>query len=180
MDIYKLKFTRLQNEIFRLLCIRAGTSLSQREMARLLKVSPTAVGKAVKGLAKERAIKIGKTSLNVKLVELDRGNPRAMEMKRAENLKILCESGLVRSLEEKFPGTAIVLFGSYSRGDDTINSDMDIAIIGSGEKHTDLAVFEKLLERTVSLHFYPSLKGISKELKENICNGIVLAGGIEL
>lgn len=181
MDIYKLKFTKLQNEIFRLLCIKAGSSLNQREIARFLKVSPTAVGKAVKGLAKKKLIKIEKDR-NIKLtsIEFNRDNPKAMELKRVENLRLIYESGLSDFLEEKLPGTTIILFGSYSRGDDTIKSDIDVAVIGRKEKEVNLKNFEKILEREINLNFYPSFKKIHKELKENICNGMALVGGIQL
>ncbi|MBL7160463.1 MAG: nucleotidyltransferase domain-containing protein [Candidatus Aenigmarchaeota archaeon] len=178
--MYKLKFSKLQHEIFRLLCIRAGNALSQRDIARLIGVSPTAVGKAVKILEKERAVEVKSSTLKVRLVGLNRDNPKAMEMKRVENLSTIYSSGLIDTLEEKFPGTAIVLFGSYSRGDDTASSDIDIAIIGSKQKNIELSKFNKMLERLVVLQFYPSLREIGKELRENICNGIVLAGGLEL
>jgi len=58
------------------------------------------------------------------------------------------------------------LFGSYSRGDDTEKSDIDIAIIGK-EKRIDLEMYEKLLEKTIFLHFYDSLDKIDKNLIEN-------------
>ena len=47
MDTYKLKFTRLQNEIFRLFCINAGKILNKREISLILKVSPTAVANSI-------------------------------------------------------------------------------------------------------------------------------------
>jgi len=181
MDIYKLKFTRLQNEIFRLLCIKAGSSLSQREMARLLKVSPTAIGKSIKGLEKAKLVKL-KRNNTIKLisVEFNRDNSKAMELKRVENLKLTYESGLSEFLEEKFAGCTIILFGSYSRGDDTINSDIDVAVIGKKIEEINLENFEKMLERKIIINFYPSLKEVHKELKENICNGMILSGGIQL
>ena len=40
--------------------------------------------------------------------------------------------------------------------------------------------FEKILERKINISFYSSFEGIHKHLKENLCNGIVLFGGIRL
>lgn len=181
MDTYKLKFTRLQNEIFRLLCIKAGKSLNQREIARVLKVSPTAVAKALPLLDKECLVRVKKSKeMNLTFIGFNRDSSKAIEFKRTENLKLIYGSGLVGCLEEKFPGCTIILFGSYSKGEDTTVSDIDIAIIGSKEKQIDLTKFDKMLERTIFLHFYSSLKGINKELRENIFNGIILVGGIEL
>jgi len=181
MDTYKLKFTRLQSEIFRLLCIKVGEKINQRQSAAFLKVSPTAVAKAIRLLEKENLIKIHVDKrINLTQIELNRDRPHTLELKRAENLKFIIESGLSDFLEESFPGCTIILFGSYSRGEDTIKSDIDIAVIGSKQKNIDFSVFEKKLEREIIPQFYNSLKEVNKELRENILNGIVLAGNIEL
>jgi len=180
MDMYKLKFTKLQNEIFRLLCIKSGTSLNQRKIASLLGVSPTAISKSIKSLEKNNLIKINKEeAMNLVSVRFNREDSRAVALKRAENLEMIYESGLVEFLG-KFSGASIILFGSYSYGEDTMESDIDIAIVGSKRKDIDVKVFEKLLEREIIINFYKSFKEIHKHLKENICNGIVLKGGIEL
>lgn len=181
MDIYKLKFTKLQMEIFRLLCIEAGEKLNQREISKFLKVSPTAIAKSILKLEKEGLIikEIQKT-MNLNLITLNRNNQMVMQLKRVENLNLIYESKLLEFLENKFPGTTIIVFGSYSRGDDTITSDIDIAIIEGKDKEINLMNFEKLLKRKININFYNSLKDINKELRENICNGIVLVGGIQL
>lgn len=179
MDMYKLKFTRLQNEIFRLLCIKAGGQLNQRGIAKLLEVSPTAIAKAIKGLGD--LVKIEKSeTMNLNLIQLNRDNPKAIALKRAENLKQIYDSGLVDYLGEKFPGSAIVLFGSYSLGEDVVGSDVDIAIIGSKKKEINLNKFEKKLITEIMINFYGDLHQINKELRENIINGITLQGRIEL
>ena len=58
MDIYKEKFTKLEREIIRLLSLNAGKSYNQREIALILKVSPTAVSKSLKRICKERIIEL--------------------------------------------------------------------------------------------------------------------------
>ncbi|MBS3096675.1 nucleotidyltransferase domain-containing protein, partial [Candidatus Woesearchaeota archaeon] len=113
-------------------------------------------------------------------LSLNRDNLNAMQSKRVENLKLLYETGLNQFLEGELPGAAIILFGSYSRGDDTTSSDIDVAVIGRKGKTINLEDFEKKLERKININYYKSLNGIHKELRENICNGIVLSGGIEL
>jgi len=181
MDTYKLKWTQLQQRIFRLLCIKSGKSLNQREIARILKVSPTSIAKSLPILKKENLISIEKSkNMNLTLVELNRDNEKAMELKRVENLKIIYESQIVNFLENNFPGCTIILFGSFSRGDDIFDSDIDIAIIGIKEKEVLLEKFEKILERAINLNFYRNTREIHKHLRENIFNGIVLRGGIEL
>ena len=83
-------------------------------------------------------------------------------------------------LEKEFAGATIILFGSYSRGEDIINSDIDIAVIGRKDKLIDLTYYEKTLDRKININFYGSFKSIHKHLKENLCNGIILIGGFEL
>lgn len=181
MDRYKVKFTSLQGDIFRLLCINTGEQLSQRKIAEILKISPTASATAIRMLEKSGLVKAERSKhANVRLVILNRDNANAIALKRVENLKQIYECGLVNQLSEKLPGAAIILFGSYSRGEDITNSDIDLAIIGAKEKEIELSSFEKILGRKISLQFYESLGSIHKNLRENLINGIVLYGIVEL
>jgi len=176
----KLKWTRLQSEIFRILTINVGNPINKRTIAKFLGFSPTAVSKALVKLEKQGIVKIKKPGeMNLVFVELSR-NKDILNLKRCENLRLIYECGLSDFLEEKFPGTTIILFGSYSRGEDTIDSDIDIAIIESKDKNINLDKFEKILKREIRINFYENWKEINKNLKNNILNGIVLVGGIEL
>jgi predicted nucleotidyltransferase len=179
METFKLKYTQLQSRIFRLLCIFSGSKLNQSEISKLLKVSSTGIAKSLVLLEKDSLIKVNRDSkMNLTQIELNRDNRSALLKKKIENLSILYESELPDFLEESFPGTTIILFGSYFRGDDTIKSDIDLAIIGGKLKDLDFKLFEKKLNRKITLNFYSSFKDIRVELKENLCNGYVLAGGI--
>jgi len=181
MDTNKLKFTRLQSEIFRFLCENVGEEVNQSLIAKNLKVSSTAVAKALKYLEKEKIVLVKKDKLmNLNLIQLNRENSLGVQLKRVENLKAVYESGIVEKLEESFPGRTIILFGSYSKGEDTIKSDIDFAVIGAKEKQINLSKFEEILKREVIINFYPHFKEINKELRESLCNGIVISGGIEL
>ncbi|MEK6949840.1 MAG: nucleotidyltransferase domain-containing protein [Nanoarchaeota archaeon] len=181
INIYKLKLTNLQQEILRLLFIKAGASLNQRGIARMLGVTPPAVMKALPRLEKESFIKLSQDKESKRWsIELNRDNHKVMQLKRADNLKQIYESGLADFLEKEFAGGTIILFGSYSRGEDIAASDIDIVVIGRKEKQVDLTNFDKPLERAIHINFYESFGKIHKHLKENLCNGIVLAGGVEL
>jgi predicted nucleotidyltransferase len=80
---------------------------------------------------------------------------------------------------------AIVLFGSYRKGDDTENSDIDIAIEVLGEKGLKIVNFgniEQLGYRkniNLNLHIFSRNK-IDLNLFSNIANGIVLDGFLEV
>ncbi len=181
MNIYAIEWTQLQAEILRILCIKAGTNLSLRNLAKITGKTPTAVSNVLPKLKEEGIIKVEKSKeMNLLSIELNRDNPKSIEYKRIENLKLVYESGLVDYLRENFQGGTIILFGSYSKGEDTIKSDMDIAIICVKERDIDLKKFNKILEREITINFYDSFKGIHKHLLENILNGILLNGGVSL
>ena len=181
MDTYKVKWTRLQSEIFRLLCVKSGEVLNLRGAAKLLDVTPTAVSNALPELEKDELIKVSRSkTMNLLSIELNRDNKRTIELKRAENLRMLYESGLADYFENELAGGAIILFGSYSRGEDTSMSDMDIAVIERKDKLLKLEEYEKKLERKINVNFYNKWKDIHEHLKNNILNGILLQGSIEL
>lgn len=181
INIYKVKLTILQQEILRFLFIKAGISFNARNLAKNLNVSPTAISKSLSLLEKENLIKIKKDRDSGRLsIELNRDNRKVIWLKRSDNIKQIYESGLVQFLYDNFPSATVILFGSYAFGEDTISSDIDMAIIGAKQKETKLAEFDKRLERTISLQYYKNFKEINKNLKENILNGIVLKGGVEL
>ena len=54
MDTYKLKWTVLQVEIFRFLCVKFGETVNVRGIARGLRKTPTAVSNALYALEKEK------------------------------------------------------------------------------------------------------------------------------
>lgn len=181
MDTYKLKFTRLQNEIFRFLCMNAGKNFNKREISKKLNVSPTAIAKSLILLENEKLITLEREgNINLTNVSFNRDFQKTINLKRVENLKIIYESNICDFLEENFPGTTIILFGSYSDGEDIISSDIDIAIIGTKGKELNLTKFQKIFKKELNLSFYENWKGIDKGLRENIINGTVLIGGIEL
>jgi predicted nucleotidyltransferase len=179
MDIYKLKFTKLENEIFTLFCLRTGEKLSQREIAKILGVSPTAVANSLKKLLSNELVVFEKTK-TINFISLNINNKKVIELKRAENLKNIYLSGLSDYFEESLAGSTIILFGSYSKGEDTNNSDIDVAVIERKPKNLSLEEYEKILKRKININFYDSWKDIHRNLKNNILNGIILHGSVDL
>ena len=177
----KQKLTNLQEDILRLFYIKCGLKFNQNQIAKLLNVSAPAIMKALPELIEQNFIKQSQETDSKRLIiELNRDNYKIMQFKRVDNLKQLYESGFVDFIEMQFTGSTIILFGSYSKGEDIFNSDIDIAIIYRKEKFINLQKFEIILERKININYYNSMKSIHKNLKENIINGIVLVGGIEL
>ncbi len=147
-----------------------------REMARILKISPPAVSNALKQLEKEEMVIIEKGFLHEIKANLD--NQNFKNLKRVNNLGKIYSSGLFEYLHEKFPLSTIILFGSYSRGEDTEKSDIDIAIIGK-EKLLELSEYNKKFNKDVNVEFI-DLKKIDKNLRDNVISGITLSGYIDL
>ena len=144
-----------------------------REISKIIKISAPAVSNNIKNLEKDDLIVHNRGFISEIYAKISN---KFKALKRIHNLKKIYESGLEDHLTEGFPLATIVLFGSYSRGEDTEKSDIDIAIF-CREKRLGIEVFEKRLNRRINIEFVRFSK-ISPELKESIINGIVLSGDI--
>ncbi len=150
-----------------------------RELSKMTKISFPWMRKLVDELSKDRfLLKIRKH--NLVLVKANRDYALFRALKQSYNLFSLHKTGLVNELNEAYqkPG-AIVLFGSYSRGEDTEKSDIDIAVITGRKVSPDLSAFESKLHRKIQIQEIPREK-LEKEFTNTLANGIVLAGYLEL
>jgi predicted nucleotidyltransferase len=155
-----------------------STEYHLREIARNVRLSPAGVSKILKALVLEKLVVKEKTEIkdnyrsNVESSEF-------MSLKLAYNIYKLKSSGLVEYLNESFSPDAVILFGSFARGDNHINSDIDIALINVKEKSIDLKRFEEALRHTINIHCITFSKATS-EFKNNIINGIILKGYLKV
>lgn len=148
-----------------------------REMARLLKVSPNSIRNNIAKLRKTGIVQEQKEGAMVKY----RANLEDVSYKREKmlhNLRSVYSSGVADFLYDFYSPKAIVLFGSYSRGEDTSTSDIDIGVLTSNKRRPDLRIFEKKLSRKIQLSLFTK-KEVSKEFFNNLVNGIVLKGFIK-
>ena len=146
-----------------------------RELSRLLKLSMPTIISATSALSREGWIIRTKSKVVTK-VRANIENVNFIRQKRIHNLEKTYNSGIVDYLSRayKYP-KGIILFGSFSRGDDVENSDVDIAVLTEKRKELNLEPYEKLLEKSISIHEI-SLDKIGKEFKSNLTNGIMLEG----
>ncbi|MHA1344273.1 MAG: nucleotidyltransferase family protein [Promethearchaeota archaeon] len=105
-------------------------------------------------------------------------NKTFKKYKIIHNISSILESGLIDFIEEKLSPKSIVLFGSYLKGEDIEDSDIDLFVECKEEK-LNIKIFEKKLERKIQLHFKDNFTSYPKELKNNIINGMVLSGFLE-
>jgi predicted nucleotidyltransferase len=146
-----------------------------REIGRKIKLAPTSVKNILNQLEKSNLIKI-KTSKPFNGYVSNRENEEFLFLKKAYNLYSLYE--LKRNIEESVHPRAIVLFGSYSRGEDVESSDIDILVLSTIKKEINLEVIEKKLSRTINIMTIEYLDKLDKNIREKIYNGIVLSGEI--
>lgn len=108
----------------------------------------------------------------------DINNKNYKNYKKIYNLLELQNSKLIDFLKDALMPKCIVLFGSYQRGEDSEDSDIDLFIECKEEK-IDVSKFAKILDRNIQLHFKEDFKKYPKELKNNIINGMLLEGYLE-
>lgn len=94
-------------------------------------------------------------------------------------LEKLYDLGLIEHLEKELNPKAIILFGSVRKGTYHENSDIDL-FVQAKKKKVELASFENKLKHKISLFFDENPNQLSKGLLQNIYNGIVLVGELEL
>ena len=146
-----------------------------RGLSRLLKLSMPTIISATDKLAKEKLIIKEKGKVVTKVIA-NRDNIDFARLKRLHNLEFIYKSNLVNHISESYNNPkAIILFGSFSRGEDIEKSDIDIAVITNKKLNLDLPKYENILKKAINVHEV-NLDKISKEFKANLLNGIVLDG----
>ena len=146
-----------------------------RELSRLLKLSMPTIISITDDLAKENLIIKIKSGFITK-VHANRESVRFIRKKRIYNMVMIFESGIVEHLLKIYnhPKT-IILFGSFSRGDDIEKSDVDIAVITKKKVSLNTTEYEKFLGRSINIHEM-DLNEVSEEFRLNLANGIILEG----
>jgi predicted nucleotidyltransferase len=100
-------------------------------------------------------------------------------LKKIDTIIALRESGLIEYLENQCMPDVIILFGSASKGEDTMESDIDLFLL-SKERKLDFHEFETKIKRNISLIFSEDFGELSNELKNNIINGVILKGYLKV
>jgi len=157
-----------------------GDGFQLREISRKVKLSTPSVKKYLSELVKEELIIKSKHRIHdYPLYAANRDNERFLFLKKIDNLMSLEESGLLEFLENACTPDAIILFGSASRGEDTKVSDIDLFLM-CNETSVDLSEYEKNLDRKINLLFAENFHSLSKELRNNILNGMILKGYLKV
>lgn len=151
-------------------------SFRLRELSRLSQISPLSVMNYLKEFEKQGLIRKYEKR-GIPYYQSIRDNERFVLYKKISIIYELNESGLVDYLWESLSPEAIILYGSYAKGESLGNSDVDIFIIGK-EKKINISQFEKKLKKGIHLLSGEKIEKMPKELLNNLINGFVLKGYI--
>ena len=163
-----------------------------RSLEKKIGFSTTAVISAVKELRDFQIVTVEETEITTNI----RANLERQEYKFYKlifNLYRLRRYGLVDNLADFFRNPeAIVMYGSFSRGEDVEKSDVDMLVItplglSAIEAITKsesflkwVKIFEEEFNRKLDLKVLASLEKSSTDFKNSIANGIVLSGYVRV
>lgn len=170
---------------------------SLSDLAKEARVSKAHIGSVLDGLLEAGFVQIEELSKIWRI----RANGRSWQFINAKilyNLNFIYQSGLVEMLNEFYEHPrAIVLFGSFRKGEDITSSDIDIAVetdkdilpaslslrqVVAGENERmakQIRELEKFISRKIQVFVF-NRKGVDVNVFNNIANGIVLFGFLEV
>ena len=156
-----------------------------REVARMTNLAPATASKYLDMFAKD-SILLKRAERRHALFKANEESRLFKLKKTGYNVEKLQKSGLIDFLEEKlnYP-EAVLLFGSYAKGENIEKSDIDLFVLTATKKVPELEKYEKLLKASIQLFLYDkkSFKEMiskNKELFNNIINGIKISGFLEV
>lgn len=158
---------------------------SLSDLAKEAGVAKTNIGIILKEFQDVGLITIEKLS-KIWRIKANQTNWLYIRSKIIYNLNFVYKSGLVEFLADSYKNPkAIVLFGSFRKGEDLSNSDIDIAIESDEIKEyqvtglRELSEFESTIGRRIQIHLF-NRKNIDIGVFNNVANGILLWGFLEV
>ena len=181
----KLYEETAKNKIIGVLFRYPEKEFSLSDLAREAGVAKANIGGILEEFQEAKLITIEKLS-KIWRIKANQTNWLYIRSKIVYNLNFVYKSGLVDFLVDFFKNPkAIVLFGSFRKGEDLSSSDIDIAIESNEVKKyqiiglRELAEFEQIIRRKIQIHLF-SRENIDVGVFNNIANGILLWGFLEV
>ena len=155
-----------------------------RELARKLKKSPTTISKYLRFYEK-RHILMSQKKLNHLLFKANLSSLLFKQKKISYNLEKIYYSDLVQFIKNKFDyPEAVILFGSWAKGENIKRSDLDLLIISPLKREVDMGKFRKKLGDiqlfVLSNNKIKEMQKKSPELINSFVNGVVIYGSWEM
>src|SRR3989344_1944419 len=161
------------------------SEVTLNQLVAKTKISKSSAQKIIKQLLTEEFL-LQKIIGRSWLISCNQQHPYNFSRKVAYFFGLLLDAGLINSIRRAYPtAKAIILFGSYRKGNQVEKSDIDVAVeLGVETKFQiiDFGIFKQLgyLKWVpLKLHLF-SRKHIASTLFANIANGVVLDGFLEV
>ncbi|MBI4452857.1 nucleotidyltransferase domain-containing protein [Candidatus Woesearchaeota archaeon] len=174
-----MKTYNIKEKIKEYFFMNPTAKLRVRQIEREMNLPLPSVIRYCKELEKEEILK--KESISgVSAYSADRASKKFLLAKRLFNIKLIFESGLMDYIVKGYFNPVIVLFGSYSKGEDIEDSDIDLYIETQKKQDFNLKKFEKILHRRIQIFNFRNIREVSNHhLSNNIINGITLNNFLE-
>jgi DNA-binding transcriptional ArsR family regulator len=150
------------------------SEFSVRELAEKAEVSPSTASRKLDALVENGVAERNRSRGSIIVSAPD--SQAFRDRKLSFNLWKLAESGVVQELWNESAPEAVVLFGSFSKGEDTHQSDVDLALV---EGRNSVEPDTKVIGRQVSA-VGVNLDEARDGFLETLANGIVLRGYLDL
>jgi len=175
-----MRINNIKEKIKEYFFINPTSKLRVRQIERELKLPLPSVIRYCKELEKEGILKKEVIS-GISVYSADKSSKNYLIEKKLFNIKQLYTSGLIDYLINEYSNSVIILFGSYSRGEDIEKSDIDLYVETAKRQEFNLQRFENKLNRKLQVFNYRNIKEIPNlHLANNIINGIVLNNFLEV
>lgn len=149
-----------------------------RELERITKLSMPGVRKIVRKLEKEGLLISKKEKVVINFYASR--NEKFTALKRSYNIYSVFISGLLNFLRKEYEEPeAIVLFGSFSRGEDISKGDIDISVVTSKHKSLNFSKFKNILSRDIKIYEI-KIENAESEFINTLANGVVLYGYLKV
>ncbi len=181
----KLYGETAKSKVIEVLFRHPEKEFSLSDLAREAGVAKANIGKILEEFQEVGLIDIEKLS-KIWRIKAIQTSWLYIQSKIIYNLSFICKSGLIDFLVDFFKNPkAIILFGSFRKGEDISNSDIDIAVESNGLKEykiielKELAEFEQIVGRKIQIHLF-NKENVDISLFNNLANGILLWGFLEV
>jgi len=149
-----------------------------RQISRLTRLSPPGILK-IAGKLKREGLLVSKKEKVVEEISASRSE-KFIHLKLCYNILALFDSNLINFLRDVYEEPeAIVVFGSFARGEDISTSDIDIAVVTGKRANVSLKNFEKHISRKINVYEI-KLAECQPQFLNNLANGYVLYGRLEV
>ena len=173
-------------KLFRVFYWFPEVEFSLSELASQAAVSKSTASRLLSRLKEWGIVKVEDKGIIMR-IKANRENQDFLELKIANNLKLIFDSQLVEFLNQALGHPrAIVLIGSFRRGEDISKSDIDIAVetVQKTEarivRPEGLERYERFFPgRKIEIHLF-NRSSVDINFFNNVANGIVLSGFLEV